>query len=179
MAGETEEKGPEHQRESLKPIEGANRSLRRRLNLKGEFTLALLPTLTVLAVFLLVEAFSNQRLLFASLASSAFLIYLDPEHGTNTTRTLVLSQMMAAFVGFGSLLALGPGYSAAGLAMVVAITLMIFMDAVHPPAVSTSLAFSFKAGPESNLAVFGLAVAIVVVLIGLQRLTLWLLARYA
>lgn len=31
-------------------------------------------------------------------ALSAFLVYLDPQHGTNSVRTLVLSQMMAAFV---------------------------------------------------------------------------------
>ncbi|MEC4818085.1 MAG: hypothetical protein SAK29_33165 [Scytonema sp. PMC 1069.18] len=47
-----------------------------------------------------VEVLSRQRLLFASLASSAFLIYLDPQHGSNTVRTLVLSQMMAASIGF-------------------------------------------------------------------------------
>jgi len=87
------------ERESLKPIEGANRSLRRRLNLGGELALAVGPTLTVLCVLGLVEALSRQRLLFASLASSAFLIYLDPQHGTNRVRTLVLSQMPAAGVG--------------------------------------------------------------------------------
>ena len=85
--------------ESLKPVEGSNRSLRWRLGLKGELILALLPTLVVLSVFALVEAFTRQRLLFASLASSAFLIYLDPQHGTNSMRTLVLSQMLAALLG--------------------------------------------------------------------------------
>ncbi len=49
------------------------RGVRRRLNLRGEFALALLPTATVLAVLALVEALSRQRLLFASLAASAFL----------------------------------------------------------------------------------------------------------
>ena len=38
-------------RSSLKPVAGANRSLRQRLGLRGEFALALLPTLTVLGVF--------------------------------------------------------------------------------------------------------------------------------
>src|SRR6476659_1016402 len=64
-------------RSSLKPLEGANRSLRRRLNLKGELLLALAPTVTVLGVLGLVEVLSQQRLLFASLSASAFLIYLD------------------------------------------------------------------------------------------------------
>src|SRR4028119_2372998 len=101
----------EQERESLKPVEGANRSLRRRLDLKGEFVLALLPTATVLVMLSLVEAFSRQRLLFASLASSAFLIYLDPQHGTNSVRTLVISQMTAAVIGFLTHLAFGPGYT--------------------------------------------------------------------
>lgn len=35
------------ERQSLKPVEGANRSLRRRLGLRGEFMLALFPTVTV------------------------------------------------------------------------------------------------------------------------------------
>jgi hypothetical protein len=53
---------------------------------------ALLPTLTVLAVLGLVEALSRQLLLFASLASSAFLIYLAPRHKANSLRTLCLAQ---------------------------------------------------------------------------------------
>lgn len=39
-----------HNRSSLKPMKGANRSLRQRLDLKGEFTLALAPTMFGLAV---------------------------------------------------------------------------------------------------------------------------------
>ena len=164
-------------RESLKPIEGANRSLRRRLSLRGEFALALMPTLTVLCVFALVEVLSDHRLLFASLASSAFLIYLDPQHGTNSVRTLVVSQMTAATVGLLLYLWLGPGYLSGGCAMVVTITLMILLDAMHPPAVATSLSFAFRAGDESNLLLFGLAVGITAVLVLLQRITLWAVAR--
>ena len=165
-------------RSSLKPIEGANRSLRRRLDIRGELLLALMPTLTVLVVFALVEVLSRQRLLFASLASSAFLIYLDPQHGTNTIRTLLVSQMLAASVGLVTYLIFGPGYVSGGSAMVIAIVLMILLDAVHPPAVSTSLSFAFRAGKESNLVLFGLALAITTMLIVLERSTLWILAHY-
>jgi CBS-domain-containing membrane protein len=165
------------ERESLKPIEGANRSLRRRLNLGGELALAVGPTLTVLCVLGLVEALSRQRLLFASLASSAFLIYLDPQHGTNRVRTLALSQMLAAATGLVLYLALGPGYLSGGGAMLATIVLMILLDAMHPPAVSTALSFAFRAGDESNLLLFGLAVAITAALVVLQRLALWTLAR--
>ena len=160
-------------------MEGAKRSLRRRLNLQGEFILALMPTITVLGVFALVEVFTRQHLLFASLASSAFLIYLDPQHGTNTVRTLVISQMMAASTGFVTYLAFGPGYLSGGSAMVATIVLMILLDAVHPPAVSTSLSFALRAGKEHNLVLFGLAVGITAMLVVIERLTLWLLAHYS
>ncbi|HAG83474.1 MAG TPA: HPP family protein [Cyanobacteria bacterium UBA12227] len=163
-------------RESLKPVKGANRSLRRRLTLKGEFVLALMPTLVILAVLALVEVLSRQRLLFASLASSAFLIYLDPQHGTNTIRTLVTSQMLAATIGLLTYLLLGSGYLSAGTAMIVTITLMILLDTVHPPAVATSLSFALRASNETNLALFGLAVMITATLVLLERCALWLLA---
>lgn len=152
-------------------------SRRRRLGLRQELLLALAPTLTVLLVLALVEAVSRQRLLFASLASSAFLIYLDPQHSVNAARTLVLSQLGAALIGVACFLLLGPGYASAGIAMVLAIVAMVVSDTVHPPAVSTALGFGLKAGDTSNLALFCLALAITVVLLGLQRLTLWLLRR--
>ena len=166
-------------RSSLKPLQGTNRSLRRRLNLKGELALATAPTLTVLGVLVVVEVLSQQRLLFASLASSAFLIYLDPQHGTNSVRTLIVSQMMAASIGLITHLLLGSGYLSGGIAMVVAIALMILLDAVHPPAVSTSLSFALRAGNESNIVLFGLAVGVTALLVVLERFALWLLAHYS
>lgn len=166
-------------RSSLQPIEGANRALRRRLTLKGELALATAPTVIVLGVFALVEVLSRQRLLFASLASSAFLIYLDPQHGTNTMRTLIVAQIMAAIIGWITYMVFGSGYLSGGVAMVVTIVLMILMDVVHPPAVSTSLSFALRAGNENNLVLFGLAVGITAVLVGLERFTLWVLARYS
>jgi CBS-domain-containing membrane protein len=101
-------------------------------------------------VLALVEVLSQQRLLFASLASSAFLIYLDPQHGTNSVRTLLISQMMAASIGYLTYLGLGNGYVSGGAAMVLTIALMILMDVVHPPAVSTSLSFALRAGDQKN-----------------------------
>lgn len=166
------------EKQSLKPIEGANRRLRRRLTLRAEFTLALLPTVTVLAVLGFVEILSEQRLLFASLASSAFLIYLDPQHGTNSVRTLAVSQLMAAVVGWALYAALGPGYDSAGTAMVAVITLMILLDAVHPPAVATAMSFALRAGDVSNLALFSVSVAMTAVLVILERVAVWLLARH-
>ncbi|MGB5972540.1 MAG: hypothetical protein WBG38_04435, partial [Nodosilinea sp.] len=58
------------------------------------------------------------------------------------------------------------------------IVLMIVLDVVHPPAVATSLSFALRAGDEGNLALFGLAVGITAVLVMLEKLSLWALARY-
>jgi CBS-domain-containing membrane protein len=164
---------------SLEPGGRRGRALRRRLPLSGELALAALPTATVLVVLALVEAVTSQRLLFASLASSAFLIYLDPEHGMNTVRALALSQGVAALVGWAGFTLLGAGYLAAGGAMVVTIVLMIALDAVHPPAVGTAMSFALRAGDASNLALFVLALAITAVLVLLQRAAVWTLARLA
>jgi CBS-domain-containing membrane protein len=167
----------ERELESLEPIGGARRPRRATLGIRGELTLAIAPTLVVLLVFGLVEVLTEQRLLFASLAGSAFLIYLDPEHGTNTVRTLTISQLMAAGLGLLAYLAIPPDYLSGGLAMVATIVLMITLDVVHPPAVSTSLAFAFRAGEASNFTLFALAVGITALLVLLQRSALWQLVR--
>ncbi|RAM48022.1 MAG: HPP family protein [Hapalosiphonaceae cyanobacterium JJU2] len=168
-----------HTSTELESIKPGNSSKRRRLTLKGEFVLALMPTLIILTVLALVEVLSRQRLLFASLASSAFLIYLDPQHGTNTVRTLITSQMLAATIGLLTYLALGPGYLSGGSAMVLTIVLMILLDAVHPPAVSTSLSFALRAGHEKNLVLFSMAVGITAILVLLERCALWLLTYHS
>lgn len=164
-------------RESLRSIGGTDQSLRRRLTLRGELTLALLPTAVVLIVFAGIEILSDHRLLFASLASSAFLIYLDPQHGTNQVRTLVASQALAAVTGYVAHEISGGGYWASGIAMVGVITAMIALDVMHPPAVATALSFAFRAGHESNLLLFALALSLIAALVLLQRSVLWMLLR--
>ena len=47
--------------------------------------------------------------------------------------------------------------------------LMIVLDAVHPPAVATSMSFALRAGDESNLVLFALAVGITAVLVVLEK----------
>ncbi len=153
---------------------------RPRLNLRQELTLALLPTLVVLIMLGGVEAFSRQRLLFASLASSAFLIYLDPEHPSNGVRTVVLAQGCAALFGFGADWLLGAGYFAAGVAMVVTIVVIIALDVMHPPAVSTALTFAFRAAPGQQPVALWLFAVLLIVHCSwrLQHASLWLLRRY-
>lgn len=150
---------------------------RKRIGLKGELLLAFMPMATVLLVLALVEALSNQRLLFASLASSAFLIYLDPEHAVNQVRTLLLAQIGSAVIGLVCYQLLGPGYLSGGLAMVLAIGLMIVSDAMHPPAVSSALSFGLRSGDASNLLLFCMAAGITALLVVMQRMALWTLRR--
>lgn len=149
--------------------------MRKRYNLKTEISLALLPTLTMAVVLFLLQAYSQQHLLFASLASSAFLIYLDPHLPTNSIYTLVLAQVSAALIGFGVLKLIGPGYNSALLAMVISITFMILLNVMHPPAVSTALTFAFVTGQA--LPLFIIALGILIVLIIVQKVSVWLINR--
>ena len=161
------------------PLGHAIQTVRRHLGVRGELTLAVLPTTTVLLVMALVDALSAQRLLFASLASSAFLIYLDPTHVTNQVRTLALAQLSAAAIGWAAYAVAGPGYPAAGSAMVASIVGMIAVRAVHPPAVSTAMSFGLRAGDVSDLLLFSLSLGVLAILVFLQRSAAWTMLRLA
>ncbi|MDP9476964.1 MAG: HPP family protein [Actinomycetota bacterium] len=150
----------------------------RRGGLKGELALAALPTLTVLAVFFLVQVFTQQTFLFASLASSAFLIYKEPENGMNQVKTLVPAHLTAAVVGLGTFFVFGEGLLAGGVSMALTIALLVTLGIVHPPAVSSSLAFAFRAHQESEFVIFLLAVFMVAALFIIERFTVVLLHRY-
>jgi CBS-domain-containing membrane protein len=147
------------------------------MSLRAELLLVALPTVTVLAVFALVEALTRQRLLFASLASSAFLIYLDPEHPTNQVKTLIVSQIGAAFLGYLSLAILGPGYAAAAVAMLLTTTALVALNVVHPPAISSALAFAFQDTKTTNVVLFALAVGMIAILVMIERACLWMVRR--
>ncbi|WP_330485826.1 HPP family protein [Tumidithrix elongata] len=161
-----------------KPITSIGRSLRQHLSLKEELLLAIAPTLTIAIVMAFVETVSQQRLLFASLAASAFLIYLDPHHSSNTARTLILSQLMAAAIGWFANFTCGAGYVAGIAAMVATIVFTIALDVVHPPAVSTSLSFALQTSSQNNFILFSLAVGAIALLVGLERLALRILTRF-
>lgn len=136
-----------------------------------------MPAGLVIGVLALLEYFSNQRILFASLASSAFLIYLDPKHPTNSVRTLIIAQVSAAVIGYLVVRFIGTGYFGAAVSMIIAIVVMILARAMHPPAVSTSLLFAFHDTKASTLLLFLFALLLLVLLLGLQRASLWLVKR--
>ncbi|MBD0277011.1 MAG: HPP family protein [Flavisolibacter sp.] len=136
-----------------------------------------MPTAMIIAVLIILEAFSKQHLLFSSLAGSAFLIYLDPKHPTNEVRTLTISHMASAVIGYLVFFVAGPGYMAAAISMIIAIAVMIIAKAMHPPAVSTALIFAFQYTRMNTLMMFFFAVLLLAILIVLQRVSLWLINR--
>lgn len=165
-------------RESLTPSSSVLRRSRERLSLGGELTLAALPTLTVLGMLALVHVLTTQRVLFTSLASSAFLIYLDPEHGTNRMRALIVSQLLAVTLGWIAYTTLGGGYAATAVALVGTILGMVLLDVVHPPAAGTAMSFALRTGDVSNVVIFALALGITAVLIVMQRTATWVILRF-
>ena len=142
-----------------------------------EVVLALPPTLTVLGVLLLIEQLTHQRLLFASLAASAFLIYRDPSHPMNCVRLMLTAHLIGVALGAGFAWLLGPGYTAAVLATTAAIALLISFDVVHPPAIATALAFAFAEPEARTLGIFLLALMLLAGLVAIQRMALWIVHR--
>ncbi len=146
----------------------------RRGGLLGEISLAIPPTVTVLLAVFLLEWFTHQRILFASLAASAFLIYYAPTHQMNTIRVVVTAQLLGCCIGAG-IGAFGAGYGAAAVAMTLTVVLLIVLRNVHPPAIATSLGFAFLGPQVRSLAAFLVALGLIVVLVVLQPvLTRWI-----
>lgn len=141
--------------------------------------LALLPTATVLPMIAVLEAFGRNHLMCSSLASSAYLIFADPGHEMNGARALVVSQITAAGLGWLMWLLFGNGYVAAASAIPLTIMLMILLKAVHPPAVSTALAFTTHLEPTSSLVLFAVAVAITALLVVLPQAVSWFIRSNA
>jgi CBS-domain-containing membrane protein len=149
----------------------------RRGGLRGELLLAIPPTVVVLLAVVLLETLRNERILFASLAASAFLIYRDPVHPMNGVRVMFAAHTVAVIIGVGCGALLGSGFAAASLAMVVTLLVLILFHSVHPPAVSTALGFAFFARPLEAAGLFVVALTMIAVLVVLQRTALWTLRR--
>ncbi|MCU7549281.1 HPP family protein [Chitinophagaceae bacterium LB-8] len=93
----------------------------------------------------------------------------------DTLRTLSIAQMSAAVIGYLMYLLLGPGYLTADTSMIIAIAVMIGAKAMHPPAVSSAMIFAFQYTKPNTLMLFISAVVLIVILIGLQRASHWLI----
>jgi CBS-domain-containing membrane protein len=131
----------------------------------------------MIAALFFVEVLTDQRVLFASLASSAFLIYREPTHNMNTVRVMTGAHLAATCIDVVCAFVLGAGYVAAAVAMTLTIVTLGVGSLVHPPAVSTALGFAFYARQDQALGVFLLSLLMVTVLVILERLAVWTLAR--
>ena len=165
-----------NERSGVRDMNPAQPELKHRWpKVRDKLVLALLPTVAVVPTIALLEAFGRQHLMCSSLASSAFLIYADPGHEMNGIRALVVSQMTAAGVGWLMWLLFGGGFAAAAGAIPLSILLMILLKAVyppaaiHPPALSTALAFAMHTDPTSSFILFAIAVGITGLLVVLQQ----------
>lgn len=144
----------------------------RRVGLVGELLLALPPTLVVLGSVYLLESFRHQRILFASLASSAFLIYRDPGHPMNGVRLMLTAHLIGVAFGVAAALIFHAGYLAGAVAMGGTIIVLIITNLVHPPAISTALGFSFFPDQDRAAGFFVLALVMLAALVILQRVAL-------
>jgi len=141
--------------------------------LPRELALAVLPTLIVLGTTFLVEELCHQRVLFASLASSAFLIYRAPGHPMNGVRVMVPAHLVGVALGVGAAALMGTGYLAGAIAMVTTIIALVLLNTVHPPAISTALGFAFFERKEQAVGLF------LVALVVAQRAESWTAQRFA
>lgn len=152
-------------------------SNRRHLSTGAELGLAFCAVVPVLVVLAALEQVSRQHVLYASIASSALAIYVDPLHRSNAPRTILESQALATVAGLGTFLAIGHSYLAAGSALVLTVLGGVVRKRLHPPAVATALAFAFRSGEIGSLAIFAMAVGITAGLVVLERSMLWALGR--
>ncbi len=155
----------------------ASKKTFRRYDLQTDVLLALMPASVMVGVLLLLNLFGKQEVLFSSLASSTFLIYLDPQHPANSVRTLIIAQLSAAAISYLVYIVIRAGYTSAAISMIIAIAVMIIAKAMHPPAVSTALVFAFQQTKPNTLLMFFFAVCLLVILIILQRASLWLIKQ--
>lgn len=162
------------------PIDSTPERIRhsnRRGGFMGEAALAIPPALTVIGVVLLIQGITSQKLLFASLASSAFLIYYDPLHRMNSVRVMAASQIIGCIIGIVSGAVIGSGYGAGAAAIIATILVLVALDLVHPPAISTALSFAFVTPHERTVLLFVTALVMLAALVVIQHLAVWTLKR--
>lgn len=135
----------------------------RRSDFLKRFLLALYPIL-VTYIVLGVEVLARQHILFTSLISSTFLIYTRHKDPMNDGTTLVISQCIAAIIGYVSYWVGGENYPAACVTIFVVALVLIALHRLHPPAIVTSLIFQFRTHSVSDLELFGLLILLIIIL---------------
>lgn len=135
----------------------------RHSNFLKRFLLALYP-LVIAYIIMGVEMFARQHILFTSLISSIFLIYVRHKDPMNNGLTLIISQVLAAVIGYVSYRIGGENYLTACITVFVVAVALISLNRLHPPAIVTSLIFQFRTHSVSDLELFALLLSLVIVL---------------
>ncbi|MHB1416124.1 MAG: HPP family protein, partial [Chloroflexota bacterium] len=119
---------------------------------------------TVVGAIFLVQGLARQPILITSLASSAFLFYYQPLNEVNRFAPLVFGHLLAAGVGFLAALFLPVPYASTAVSIAGTVVLLMVLRLVHPPAISTSLVFSYQPHGVPALLTFALVLFIIAVL---------------
>lgn len=137
-------------------------------DLKHRLLLASFPIIIVLIV-LEIEVVVRQHLLFTSLISSVFLIYLKPKDSMNDTLTIAISQVLAALTGYAFYSFFGVSYWVGASTLIVVTLLLVALNRFHPPAITTSLIFNYRTHQESDLTLFLLLLGLIILLFFLKE----------
>lgn len=143
--------------------------MRKEQSLKSRLLLSLFP-IAIVFVLLGIEILVRQHMLFTSLVSSIFLIYLLPDDPMNDSLTIVISQALAALIGYAGYWLLGNSYLSACLSILMITLLLVLIGRLHPPAIATSMIFQYRTHSESDLVLFGLLLVLIVVLFLAKKL---------
>lgn len=129
--------------------------------------LAVVSTATVLSVLIvifIVQDLIRQPVLITSLASSTFLLYYQPLNEINRFGPLVFGHIIATSIGYLASLLLPVPYVSAAVSMALSIVVLVLLRMVHPPAISTSLVFSYRPHDATVIVTFLLTLAVVIAL---------------
>lgn len=119
---------------------------------------------TLLVTIFVVRDLARQPVLVTSLASSTFLLYYQPANEVNRFRPLIFGHLLSCFVGFVASIILPAPYISAAVSISVSVMAMMMLRITYPPAVSTSLVFSYRPHEISALLTFILTLFMVVTL---------------
>jgi CBS-domain-containing membrane protein len=90
---------------------------------------------------------SHTPLLLSSFGASTFLVVSDPHHPFAQPKALVGGHLLSTVMGLACLHTLGTGFASLGLAVALAVGLMMLTKTVHPPAAGNPI-LVFTLGPS-------------------------------
>jgi CBS-domain-containing membrane protein len=142
-------------------------------SLAAGITIALVIIIVQSVNFGALYGFGSSAVIFASIGSSAFILFVMPKSRAANKTALVISYSFAGIVGyFAYILSVYFGIAlAAAIAITAVSSLMVVSKQEHPPAVGLALAFVlYRIDAWGILLVISLGVFIAVISYGLQIL---------